>query len=73
MVALGTESVLISFPGQGDFLALGRDVISGSLVGVSSAIFGFLVVRVLVVAAQLFLGLGLLAGSSVRSSEAAKL
>ena len=69
VVTLGLEAVLIGGPGQSDLLAFGRDVVRRSLVGVARVValaVAFLSVAVLL-AGQLLLGVGFVAGRSVRS------
>jgi hypothetical protein len=64
--ALGFESLLISGPGQSEFLAFGGDPVRRSLVGVSHNILvGGFAVRVVCDALHLLLDLGFLAGGVV--------
>ena len=70
MISLWSESLFISDPGQSDLLAFGRNPVRRSLGSVSSAGLVALAVRVLAVAAELFLGVGFVAGGVVRSSVA---
>ena len=71
MGTLGFESLLISGPGQSEFLAFGGDPVRRSLVGVSHNILvsGF-AVRVVFDTLHLLLDLGFLAGGVVRLSVA---
>ena len=61
VVALGQESVLIGSPCQGDLLSFGADVVGRSLVGVARVV------------ADHLLGVGFIAGRSVRSGVAANI
>ena len=73
MVTLGFESLLISGPGQSEFLTFRGDPVRRSLVGVSHNILvsGF-AVRVVCDSLHLLLDLGFLAGGVVRLGIAAK-
>ena len=71
MVTLGGESVLIGNPGEGEALAFGGDPVGSTLVGVTlDGLVRFLAIRVLGDSLQFLLGLGFIAGGSVRSSVA---
>lgn len=63
MVTFRLESLLISNPGQCDLLAFRRSVVGIALVSVARCHF-------FIVTGQLFLGLGFVAGCSIRSSKA---
>ncbi len=67
VVSLGLESVLIGGPGQSDLLALGRDVVRGSLVGVS-AVVALAVTLSFAVTGELLLDVGLVTGRTIRTS-----
>ena len=73
MVTLGFESLLISGPGQSEFLAFGGDPVRRSFVGVSHNILvsGF-AVRVVGDSLEFLLDLRFLAGGVVRLGVAAK-
>ena len=74
VVTLGLETVLISDPGEGETVTFGGDPVRRSLVGVAHTGLVVLAVSVLAVAgavaADLFLGVGFVAGGVVRSSVA---
>ena len=74
VVTLGLETELISDPGQSELLAFGRNPVRGSLSSVAHTGLVVLAVSVLAVAgavaADLFLGVGFVAGGVVRSSVA---
>jgi hypothetical protein len=74
MVTLGFESLLISGPGQSEFLTFRGDPVRRSLVGVSHNILvsGF-AVRVVCDSLHLLLDLGFLAGGVVRLGVAAQI
>ena len=58
VISTGQETVLISGPGQRDFLSFGRDVVRRSLVGVARLV------------SDHFLGVGLVTGRTVRTGVA---
>ena len=70
VVTLGLESVLISDPGEGDFLAFRGNPVGRSLVGVAHTGVVILAVSVASVRADVLLGLGFLAGGAVGTSVA---
>ena len=70
VLTLRLVSVLISNESQSDLLALGRDVIVGSLLSVARVVALVFAVSVLGVAGQLLLSVGLVTGGVVRSGVA---
>ena len=73
MGTLGFESLLISGPGQSEFLAFGGHPVRRSFVGVSHNILvGGFAIRVVGDSLEFLLDLGFLAGGVVRLGVAAK-